>query len=92
MRLFILSATRAPSEELASAYDDCIHFCLPDASIEDASIRILREIVIRQIGADLKRLPGLWRTKTRERLIKSTDYSSGARSWIDSLVASLGLR
>ncbi len=93
LRLWILSATRTPSGELAEAYDDCINFCLPGAtSIDEASVRMLREIVVRQLRGDMKRLSGLWRSSTRERLINSADYVTEAGSWIDSVVASLGLR
>lgn len=93
LRLWILSAIRAPGGELAEAYDDCINFCLPGAaSIDEASVRMLRTIVVRQLRGDLKRLPGLWRSETRERLLNSADYATEAGSWIDSLVASLGLR
>jgi hypothetical protein len=93
VRLWMLSASRAPSGELAEAYDDCINFCLPGAtSMDEASLRILREIVRRQLRGDLKQLPGLWRSETQARLQRSTDYESEAGAWIDSLVASLGLR
>jgi Cdc6-like AAA superfamily ATPase len=93
VRLWVLSASRAPSGDLAEAYDDCINFCLPGGiSLDDTSLRKLRDIVVRQLRGDLKRLPGLWRSETQKRLQGSSDYESEAGPWIDSLVDSLGLR
>lgn len=90
-RLWVLSVTGASGDDRAAAYEECIAFGLDTSGwVSDGSRRLLRDIVTRQLKADVDDLPRSWRIETHGRLQEIAEsYDSPARTWIDALLASL---
>lgn len=69
IRLLTASGMQVSTAELAEAYDDCIHIALHAfAPFDKENEARYRDILLRQLGHDKNRLPGVWREETRKKL------------------------
>jgi hypothetical protein len=92
LRLWIASSTRADSRKLTAAYDECIELALNGLRHFDPdSDKLFREIIVRQLAVDLKRLPGVWRATTTEKLRDISKDDLNLETWAVNVMNSLGL-
>jgi NACHT N-terminal Helical domain 7 len=69
IRLATASGLQADTTELTAAYDECIEIALfAFAPFDTETEARYRNIILRQIGHDKSRLPGVWREETRVHL------------------------
>ena len=92
LKLWVASSTRANSQILTAAYDECIELALNGLRHFDADAdKAFREIIVRQLAVDLKRLPGVWRVTASEKLRGSGKGDMSLETWITNVINSLGL-
>jgi hypothetical protein len=91
LNLWIASSTRGNDGRLTEAYDECIELALNGLRHFDTEAdKEFRQIIVRQLGVDLKRLPGVWRADARERLRKVGKDDLGLETWAETVIRSLG--
>jgi hypothetical protein len=77
---------------LTAAYDECIELALNGLRHFDPdSDKLFREIIVRQLAVDLKRLPGVWRATTTEKLRDISKDDLNLETWAVNVMNSLGL-
>ena len=90
LRLWIACGTQSNTEELTAAYDDCIDIALGAfAPFDTQTESRYRELILRQLGHDKTRLPGVWRENTRQQLEAARDQPDRAE-WAERVIIKLG--
>jgi hypothetical protein len=90
IRLLIAAGVQASATELTGAYDECIQIALfAFAPFDTETEARYRDIILRQIGHDRNRLPGVWREETRERLETYRDHT-GSSDLAQRIIVKLG--
>ena len=90
LRLWIACGTQSDTGELTAAYDDCIEIALGAfAPFDTQTESRYRELILRQLGHDKNRLPGVWREKTRQQL-EAARESPDRSEWAERVIIKLG--
>jgi hypothetical protein len=90
LRLWIACGTQSGTGELTAAYDDCIEIALGAfAPFDTETESRYRELILRQLGHDKNRLPGVWREKTRQQLEAAREAPDRAE-WAERVIIKLG--
>ena len=90
LRLWVACGTQSDTGELATAYDDCIKIALGAfAPFDTETESRYRDLILRQLGHDKNRLPGVWREKTRQQLEAVRERPDRAE-WAERVIIKLG--
>ena len=91
LRLWMASSTKAGPRQLTEAYDECIELAVKGSiRFAGSSDKNFRQIVLRQLGVDLMRLPADWRVTVRDKLTELVRVDPELETWATAAINSLG--